>query len=1013
MKENMPRPIQPEVQLTRNTASPRLDAGDIFMANGDNTERPPRVGPPGRTQRTTNRQRDQRRGQPAPQRQENQPRVNPQSAAVAKNYGESLDPRQLRDQRASAKLERLKEMLTSGNVSQNTINALREESIQALASPEQNAQARQDLLKVIEAARLGSQILDLGGSSNNPQAGGAGGGEGGGGRPPTAGGAGNEGGNGDGEEPGLSERRGRWERYRIKDRGDTDQVALELLPSIQAKLIEYEANPTNLQIRQEIVNEINGLIEKSSPPESPRFSDSLVDFAAEFKETREKILNIMIFRSYEDPTETNDYHPPESNLYAGPRLETLINAIRKAPEGEGGGEERFKHYLAMKTAAIYFHGMNKLVLQGNLEGFIRTAENINVQHFEAMTKLKGVPEVMRLYEQKYLEVLARDKRVSTDGYKEIKTEVEHLFKELNGKGLIKSEYTGNRITLENEERSKLWAMEKWEQEQAINVGRAFFNMTFRAAELIASGQVPEKEDQGYKQYGSFPQENAVRLMNWMRWIGYRFEVGGKIEEGGRGGREFYDKVMKNYEELLHEKKKHLGINKIIQFGGQRVSDIEQGAMFAISGVYSGWRMENLAFNAINIDGESLRKWLDGKVPAGEEIDGISGEGKNRNSYLDKLKKAKGVNTRSLVADFLRPVIENANVGMGVLLKNGMFDGEAAYEARKELWKQVAEKNVPLMVNYLRGLELKGEARGSITTLEDILARHGLTVNSREWKGFEEEDENGHMVRHPGLLQKLLFEQQYNVRAAMGGNLGDGTDRPSLVEGIDRPSIEGLDAVIKREIQEEGKKLAGHLADVVFPYLPFMNDVPFENLDYSGAGEDFFRRRTAGDFGAFYGAEQAFGKIMANPASLNGEKALEAFAAVTSAIESPEGPRTAHERTYPMFAAWVDIVKTKGKYSQVFLKEAMHAMQQATSTAQEWAGIDAESIDAQELVHILHEAHKMGLLDHHLIEDLRKKKKLGLLWLFFDFFKNYLAFGPAIIIGKEFVEETADDLVADK
>lgn len=751
------------------------------------------------------------------------------------------------------------------------------------------------------------------------------------------------------------------------------QTLDKVLRSLRQKIIDHDQQRKgDVEEGVQLMNEVRALIDQFPVVEASGIPHDLLELASYFRETREELINRILFKAYQDPTETNSYQE-SMNLYAQSNLDTLLGYLSKQDP------IRHEYFVGLRTAANLFHTMNATLSGGNLEEFISIAERINYQHFGLMRDIRGVPEVMRLYEHKYNQYLARDGRISTEGYEALRQEVEQSLRLENESGLVRSEY-------ENERVENAGQMKGWELQRALNVGRTFFNITFRAAEKIATGQVPGKEKdkrtEGHKRYASFPQESAVRIMNWMQWLTYRFDVA-----GSRGGQKFLEMVKDNYFKFLEQKRRHLGHNKLVEFGGTKTDELEVGAMFGVSGIYSSWRLENMAFTQIKIqiDGRetTIREWLDeafmSTYPEAESISRFTRIEQIRDQATELIKahkhikelgenkqfKAEMDKLQTDLLDVLAPLIENTNIGLGILLKHDIFAGEIAYKARERIWERVAQNNLPLMIDYLSRIQFKGEVKENISPLafNNIVRGDSPNWNEETLARFK---------------NKVLLGHERNVKQAIGAD-------------ISRINIEDYTMDEQRlivKIQEAGGNLAPHLADIVFPYVPFMNDVPFELLDYRGPGNEFYRRRTGADIGSFYKAEGGFSAIMTNPGGLGEEKVLEQLDVIVKGIESPNGALDAQERVFPMFDSWLKFVETKPGERQLVFKLGKHILRKNTSLAQEYSGMQAISVTESQESTIIDTSVRMGILDRDLANDMKKKKSLGFLGIFWEMIRDY-------------------------
>lgn len=699
-----------------------------------------------------------------------------------------------------------------------------------------------------------------------------------------------------------------------------------------------------------LVREIKAFIENSPSLESSSFNSDILLAVRHFKELREELVSDIMFKSFQDRSETNEY---EVNLYADSNLNTLLGFMNK------DDNERYRYFFSLRTATRFFQSMNATVLKGTFDSFGHSAENINYQHFENMRDIRGSGLAMRLYEQAYKDILAQDKRVTQDKIARIKEYVETTFKEMNEAGLITSEYVQYR------EDSK---MEDWEIQRALAAGRSFLNITLRAAENIATGQVPSDR----KRYTSPPQEDMVRILNWNQWLLARFTVGGGTE--GRHGEEFLKMTTDKYQEFLRYKGAKLGANKITEFGGVDVRKMEDGSQYKTSGVYSGWRLENMAFNEIAFDYNGRRFTI-------QEFRDQSAVKDRVKEIKDRIERRKTANPsadpKNLVTeedqreyrDVLMPVINNLNFALSMLLKNGDFgaqDNKLGYLLREEIWKKIARTNVPLMIDYLTDIKYadgtpKADKAESIQTLRSNLVPEW---NDEQWEIFR---------------KKVLVRFERTIKEGM---LREG----EILSPLDsRYELDPDERSMEDAIKREAVKLAPHLADIIFPYTPFMNDMPFEKFQYQYAGQTFYKRRTTGDLGGFNKGQNAYTKILSNPGGIPAKDAVQAMGEIVAGIEGPEGPRTGIESNFPTFNALLDVVTTDPGKRQAMFKMLLEVTRKETSIAQRWQGIKADSFTESEAANLIDDTLRAGILTPELARYLKKEKHLTLpfiLWMLF-------------------------------
>lgn len=764
--------------------------------------------------------------------------------------------------------------------------------------------------------------------------------------------------------------------------------------------------------RQRAVELIRAQIDKYSP-EAVDFPDDLLEYAIEFQETREHIISKIIFKPYET-TDTGRYHL--NSLYTEPRLEKLLEATRTDRESyrqnpadtdaelAERAEERYKELLMLRTAAENFHTMNSLIVQGKLDDFVRGAELIQYKQFGAMQNIKGVGEVLRLYEQKYQELLARDKWIYSKSYEDIRKYVEETFHQMNEAGLVRSEYTGQRQAAGAADARIL---QKWEEEQALHVARAWFNITFRSAEKIGWGQVPSYEqklkgphgEQLYdrhgnpiirpatgdskQRYASFPLETAARMANFIQVLLWRFDVAPT-----RGGQQFLHMVKEEYKDFLVEEGHKRGTNRIKILGGMNVEEMEMSGATGFSGVYGSWRLENLAFPVLKT---SIAVPGGGYMTVDEWL------------AANPLGEMKG----QALANHLRPLFQNLDVGLGMWASSGKIKGADGYEARKVLWECIAEKNLPMMISYLQALRTQDDS--DALSLEAILdaspggsAHWGIQRNPRDGKLEFQKDADGHIgsPAWQALYKKIQLMHEAQVKRAMDPTFTP-LDPNALIPRAD-------EQVIINAIKARGRDLAGDLADIYFYQTPFLNDMPFEVLNTAGPGEEFFKRRLGSDTPSLYGAQRALGTITDNPVGIGKDEGLKQLKAYEAGMSGPNGTEDGQKRTFPVATAWLKTVMTSPGKRQMLIKSAFEALHKPTSLAQEWAGLEAESYDETETIHLLAEMNKQGSISHELYKQGRKKLHLSLAWLFWAIFRDVIVIAP-VVVGKDIVEEMVESV----
>ncbi len=736
--------------------------------------------------------------------------------------------------------------------------------------------------------------------------------------------------------------------------------------------------------RKERIKEVLGWF---SPHQSP-LPDQIVDFALEFEETLDNLLARIVTLPLD--LETSAY---QVGWFADINLSTIIEtAKRKMNQAKDDNErlpmkKRSEMASMAKEALPLLHNMNMTVIIGSQQQSVQMSESILPKHFTYWRDTLGASEVKRAYEQKYHEFFERYGRIPAQNSEELIIEVEKYARLLNEKGLLGTK-----------------KMEEWELGRALSIGRKFFHITFRSSELISTGNVPagmeEKEEEGYikelrkveeiikdpkktalekeqaekdkeslrrklaeaeikekQRWNSLPNESWTRFMNPLQWLAYRFKIAGP-----RGGLEFLGNVKKKYFEYLRTRGLKLGKNKITRLGGRNVEDMETAGIFGESGVISSWRAENLLFTSkkILIGGRTVREWIAEHKPDILRIKDDFKNAKKKNNVKD-IESAQ-----DKFAEELQPLIDNVHVGLGILLKQSIFEDEVAYKARAMLWKKIIlgntdenhplgnyrKGNLPLVINYLSSIEMKGL---DMELLKQIRLDNGFT-DSTKWEAFR---------------TKILIQHERNVKEAVGID----------VSAISQEYFDASEVRLINAIKTVVKDLAPDLADIVFPHMPFLNDAPFELFDYSQLGQEVYKRRISGDYSKFYEAINAFIKLMNNPGGIGMEEGMKAFDELVKGIESPQGTGDAQKRVLPVFDAWLDwITAYPGFFSrQAMWKSIQEAIRKPTSLAQQYSGTTAPSLNETQERAMLDEALKIGILSQEFLDELKKKKGL----LFFN------------------------------
>lgn len=723
--------------------------------------------------------------------------------------------------------------------------------------------------------------------------------------------------------------------------------------------------------RQYLVKQIEKQIEEAPSIEASRFPPLVMEMASKFTETREMLINEILFKPYADKTQQGHY---EINLYASGNLDELLATLARRAKNPAFGKDReaYEWYQALKTTSRNFWEMNRGLWTGNLEVFSRIAEEMNYDQFETMQRISGVGEVMRLYDEKFMRILARDHRINSKNLEEIKRMVREEMIKLNDQGVIQSDYYHEREGTSLEKRK----LQKWELDRAINVGFVFFNITFRGPEIASLSQL----ETGERRFASFPYENASRMLNLILTAD-RFGIGSE-----RGGMDFMDRARANNVRLMEDDRRHLKINRFKEINGISVSDLEWMAAMGISGIFSGWRMSTMAYEGIEVvlgEGQNRKVtnlWEYMKVMKmsyrGNGVEGVQG-------VIDAMRKDESLSMeqkQNAIVRALDPLIGkdgNLDVGLGMLLrlgqgnqgKGGFLSGEEGFQARKAIWERIAKKNPLMAANILTNLVDKNEKEYS-NSLKNILARKGWTINGEKWELMRSKLQ----IKH-----EMMIKQQAK----------DPEDRKYAEEMMKdkRFQLTPEEQAVLNDIATAGESISGDLADIVFPYMTFMNDMPFEKMLWTGPGAQFFKRRI-GDIGSYNKAIGAATGLMGNLGGMKPEDVVKGLKELQQGIESPNGPGSGWTAVLPFVLAYMEMAQTyRGWESQGLVKGMRQNLNKPTSILQEYVGVHAPSMDESAAYDFLHTLRHEGIIDHYSEEIIRKYRKLSLFDILFSLFRD--------------------------
>jgi hypothetical protein len=215
------------------------------------------------------------------------------------------------------------------------------------------------------------------------------------------------------------------------------------------------------------------------------------------------------------------------------------------------------------------------------------------------------------------------------------------------------------------------------------------------------------------------------------------------------------------------------------------------------------------------------------------------------------------------------------------------------------------------------------------------------------KGLEEYIQ----IRHWGKTEKDL--DALGLGKADREQNTDGTWQETEVhfkERIDRAVQEDR---ILHEVTESGKAIAGDLSRIKQSYAWFLDDVPYQSLDWMRLGQ-YYDRQT-GDLGNFSKASQGMFTFLNNPFNQKPDKVIEALAESVNAAGQVLGLESAQDNQEPILETYIQMIKEYTRFKWKPISLVAQAVNQPTSRAQEIVGQEAPSIDNEGTAAILRHA----------------------------------------------------------
>jgi len=640
--------------------------------------------------------------------------------------------------------------------------------------------------------------------------------------------------------------------------------------------------------------------------------------------------------------------------------------------------------------------MNLSIITGDLDSFSRGSTSIAPEQQEAFKHIKGAPIIMRLIDNEYLRILTEEGTVTTEASdklhgklsgatekleRAVGTVQQQLIDLVKGDG---ADATGIPPVLAEE----LKGLKTWEIGWAFDAGKLLHNIGLRSAELISLSDVPS----GDRAWSSIPQEHAARIMNQIGWNMKRFKMG-----EARGGFEFVTRAQQHFQDL--RRRQGYGETGLSKIGGKEVRDFEIASMFKAAGIYTSWRNTNMIVDKMRMviptdlpegltPGDIKIKTAGEYIKAvkaarnarikreleSETILGIKKWGRDGDPRFKKeLARRITLSERDrLIATYLkngelRPEFVS---GYGVLARLRDLDPDqkdhqvpgllkAKAEVRAAIWRRAAQENPMGLANLLTGMDFKSGH-------EPHFHRGGMDEFKAFTQRLKTKNNDGELTTWGTLRQKLIAVNELRLNSIKKGEPKDLESFWGIEEG--QVSITKDEEALLREIQAYGKDIAKDMSAVRLPFNPFMNDVIFEDIEYTALGTSYYQRRT-GDLAATMQCYENMQKIVMDPARASKEDAFKAMQAMVDALAGPNSTATAQDEVLPFLMAMLDMWEAGGQYTDParrwlakdnFYKMYAKADRKANSIAQKYGGVDAIAYDEFEMRDAINEALHMGL-----------------------------------------------------
>lgn len=743
---------------------------------------------------------------------------------------------------------------------------------------------------------------------------------------------------------------------------DVERAAVTALDSMPEGSTKQDAIRTYVQ----------AYFQQKSAADNPLPNEILRLIAKDEATTEEFVSNLIVMELENEPWQIKGF-------YGNINLEKFLKTIRNEWNSPVDIARRDR-LTTLIDANRGFHDMN-YILRRNFDQFAQQSEVIQPGHLRILSQIPGVAEGIALYEEFFTAERAREGYITEEAAKRIDTEVETTL----GK-LAKTPRKDKTPLIKGVEGGE---MQLWEVYRAHVYARNTFRILMRAVEQTSLSDLPPEN----KKFTTIALGKVAMVFDTLKFNGLRFSPAQQL-----GGPELLDntlKILKKKRRGEWDKSRKVNV-RLARIGGTDVGLMELQNIVAARGVLATWR----AGEAVLAE----TRFIDNG-----EITAVTTFFTNHKEQIERLRDRErddktGKDSASIKRDaqvLFAPLLDGTSINLG-LMASGF--GIADLKAFRELvWEKAAMQDPLVMAHLLTGAEVDSEVAGDLAglqSLQDILAeawgtpeqKYALSEirrlnekidklkkrNIKDRSAQELDKSNQDLSRQKEIVKTLLTSEQWGkltdkLRAAHGMRMSAEVERITRQEGeteeqfrvrlgkapkkldeflTDEQTLSAEERKVLNAIMINGQKIAPDLARIKRSYAWFLDDVPFQSINWEALGQ--FYDREVNDLANFNKAAQALITIVNNPFGVPTEKALDTYGEAVAAAGAIINEDASQDNIQPMFEAYLEMISQTGN-RQLIWSEAKHLLNKPTSRAQEIVGVKGPSVNEAGMRTILEEA----------------------------------------------------------